>query len=163
MHVKILKLSGQIADMQNQPRRESAGTLDRIFELAHVPRPRVVRHGTQGIIAQNPRRAAVAFQAIKEMSGEQRNVFAAIAKRRNAQADHVQPVVEVLAKAALFDHSRQIAIGGGEDTNLDGNAVRSTHRPNLFFLQGAQQLGLQIEGQLADLVEKHGPAIGRGQ
>src|SRR5262249_25195709 len=94
---------------------------------------------------------------------EQGDVLAAVAKRRNTKADHIEAIEKVLAKAALLDHGGQVAVGGSEDATLGGYAVRGSDGTNLLFLQGAQQLGLQIKRQRANLVEEHGSTVGGGQ
>jgi hypothetical protein len=96
------------------------------------------------------------------MRSQQRNILAALAQWRDAQADHIQTVIEILAKTALLDHGGQLAVGGSEDADVDGNTVRRTHGPDLLLLQSAQQLRLQVEGQFSDFVEKDGSALGCG-
>jgi hypothetical protein len=52
------------------------------------------------------------------MRGQQRDVLFAVAHRENLQVDHLEPLVEVLAEAALLSQHRQIAVGGGEDDGM---------------------------------------------
>jgi hypothetical protein len=63
------------------------------------------------------------------MTGELRQVFDALAKRRQVNMEDVEPVVEVFAKLTVL-------------------------------LENSQQLDLHERCQLADLVEKQGPALG---
>ena len=49
---------------------------------------------------------------------------------------------------------------GREDPRTDRHSVVSTQRAHLFFLQRAQQPGLQIERQLRNLVQKNCAAAG---
>ena len=44
-----------------------------------------------------------------------------------------------------------------------GIGARSSDRTNFFFLDRPQQLGLQIDRQLADFVEENRSALGGGQ
>src|SRR5580658_3138233 len=97
------------------------------------------------------------------MRGQERDVFPPVAQRGQAQIDYIEAVEEILAEGALFDHDGEVAVGGGDDARLDGDAMRGAYRADFLFLQGAQQLGLQIERELADLVEKDGAALGRNQ
>jgi hypothetical protein len=94
------------------------------------------------------------------MRGQQGNIFAAVAQRRQAEIDHVEPVEEVFAEASLFDHDGQIAIGGGHDAGLDGDAMGGADGTDFLLLQRAQQLGLKVQSQLADLVEKDRASFG---
>ena len=50
-------------------------------------------------------------------------------------------------------------MGGGEDAHVDLDRAVAAHRLEAAFLQHAQQLGLQLERQLADLVEEQGAAV----
>ena len=70
-------------------------------------------------------------------------------------------VVQILAEGAMLHHCGQVAIGGGEDARFDRNAVCGADRPDLALLKSPQQLGLQVERELAYLVEKDRSASGR--
>jgi len=91
---------------------------------------------------------------------EQGDVGAALAQRRNAQVDDVETVVEVLTEASLPHQRSQVAVGGRQDTGANGNAMGRPDRTDLLLLQGAQQAGLQVERQLADLVKENGTLPG---
>ena len=78
------------------------GALDGVLQLADVAGPVVIH--------QQPERAfgdladvlaELVGEALEEMSGEQRDVLAALAQRRDADLDDVQPVEEILAELAL--------------------------------------------------------------
>jgi hypothetical protein len=42
-----------------------------------------------------------------------------LAQRRHVEVDHVEPPVEVLAEGALRDQVGQVAVGGGDDPDVD--------------------------------------------
>jgi hypothetical protein len=50
-----------------------------------------------------------------------------------------------------------------QDAHVDGHTARAAYRADLFFLNRPQDFGLQISGQLSDLVEKYGSSLGHGQ
>ena len=54
----------------------------------------------------------------------------------------------------------QVAIGGRQNPHVDGDSLGASYRTNLFFLNGAQQLGLKIHGEFSDFIQKHGAAFG---
>ncbi len=54
----------------------------------------------------------------------------------------------------------KIPVGRGNDPDAHFFCLRASDGLELALLQHAQQLGLQVERQLADLVEKDGAAIG---
>jgi hypothetical protein len=70
-------------------------------------------------------------------------------------------VVEILAKAASAHRFGQIAVGGRHDAHVDLDGARAAHALEAALLQHAQQLGLQLGFELADLVEKQGSPIGQ--
>ena len=107
--------------------------------------------------------AGVARHPFHEVLDQQRDVLLAVAQGRNLQAEDVEAEVEVAAEGAVGDRRLQIAIGGGQDADVDVHALGAAHRTDFLFLDGAQQLGLQVDGQFADLVEKHGAAVGDGE
>ena len=123
----------------------------------------MTHHSTQRFIAQRELAPVLSADAVEKMRSQEGNVFAAVAQGRQPQIDHVQAVEQILAETPLLDHGGQIAIGSGHDARLDGNAMRGAHRPHLFLLQRAQELGLQVNRKLADLVEKDGASFGGDQ
>ena len=97
------------------------------------------------------------------MSDEQRNILATFAQGGNAQAEHVEAKIKITAECAFGHSLLQIAVGGGQDADVDGNAARAADGTNFFFLNGAQEFGLEVDGKLADFVEKNGSAFGDGE
>src|SRR5262249_47931184 len=68
---------------------------------------------------------------------------------------------EIGAKAPRIDLGAQVAIGGGDDTDVDRNVAIRAHALDLASLEHAQELGLQLGAELTDLVEEDGAAVGR--
>ena len=53
----------------------------------------------------------------QKVAGEGRNIFAALAERRNVQSQSAEPIVQVLAKLSGGDKRFQIPVGGGNTRN----------------------------------------------
>ena len=78
----------------------------RLFELANVARPGVIHQDLHGFRLEYQARAPVlveellVFAAIlgEEVLHQRRNIFLAVAQRRQRDIDHVQPIVEILAE-----------------------------------------------------------------
>ena len=97
--------------------------------------------------------------ALQEVLGEQRDVVAPVAQRRDRHGDDVQAVVEVLAEAPLAHGGPQILVGGGDQAQVD--LQRPPAEPlDLALLQHAQELDLDVRRDLADLVEEQRAAVG---
>ena len=84
----------------------------------------------------------------------------ALAQRRDAQRKHGEPVVQVGAEPAVRDLGRQIAVGRRHDPDVDPDRLVGAHALHLTLLQDAEELGLRVERQLADLVEEQRAAVG---
>jgi len=52
----------------------------------------------------------------------------------------------------------QVAVGGGQDAHVHGDEFASAQAFHLFFLEQAQDLGLDAQRHVADLVQEHGAA-----
>ena len=53
----------------------------------------------------------------------------------------------------------EIAIGGGDQARVGADGARTAQPLELALLQHAQQLGLQLQRNLAHLVQEHGAAM----
>src|SRR6187397_1243008 len=88
------------------------------------------------------------------MLGQCRDILFALAQRRRAEGDDVQAVIEIGTELAAARFLGKIAIGRGDEAEIDLNSTSSADSFELALLQDAEQLRLQRGRQLADLVEK---------
>ena len=72
----------------------------------------------------------------------------------------MQAIIEVLAESPLRDRLLEVDVGGGEDADIDLEGAVAADGLEGAFLQDAQELGLELDGELADLVEQEGAAVG---
>ena len=91
---------------------------------------------------------------------EQRDVVLALAQRRQLDRDDVQAVEEILAELALLHHLPQIDVGRGDDAHVDLDRLHAAEPHELALLDHAQQLGLRLERDVADLVEEDAALVG---
>jgi hypothetical protein len=103
--------------------------------------------------------AAARVELGDDLLGQEEHVVAAIAQGRQEERHDPDAVEEVAPEAAGGDLGAQRAVGGGDDAHVDGPRVASAHRGDGAPLDGAQELGLQLERQLGDLVEEQRPAL----
>ena len=82
------------------------------------------------------------------------------AQRRQVDFDDAQPVEQIAAKAARGRLDPQIAVGRGDHMDVHLPGFERTDALHFAVLDGAEQLGLQRQRQLADFVQKERPAIG---
>ena len=86
----------------------------------------------------------------------------ALAQCRQCHLDHRQPVHQVIAEAPRRHLDLQVHRAGRQQLHIHPARLRAAHRPHLLVVEKAQQRRLQVQGQLAYLVEQQGAAIGTG-
>ena len=101
-------------------------------------------------------------ELVDEAPHQQRDVLDALAQRRHVDREDVQPVEQVLAERcpraiALLE----VAVRGGDDRAFDGDRRRAAEPLDLPLFEHAQQLDLDVERQLADLVEEDRRVVGQ--
>ena len=91
---------------------------------------------------------------------EGRDVARALAERRQDDGDDVEAVEEVLAELPRLHHRLEVAVRRGDDADVDRDRLVAADAPDLALLEGAEDLPLQREREVADLVEEEGRAGG---
>src|SRR5262249_8403283 len=75
-------------------------------------------------------------------------------QRRQAELIDVQSVKQIEAEASGFDLGRQVFVGGGDDTDIDFDAVSIAKRIDDVVFQHAEQFHLCRWAHLADLIKE---------
>src|SRR5262249_51056430 len=96
-----------------------------------------------------------------EVTHQSRYIALAVAQRRDRDGKDIEAIKEVAAELLGRNHLRQVAIGGGEDTNIRLLCAHATQALELPLLQGAQEFRLQLKRDIAYLVKKEGAAVGQ--
>src|SRR5581483_5506286 len=142
-------------DLEFGARREDHGAFDQVFEFANVARPRVLTQLFHYIGWNRlDRFLHPARVLLREIADEKRNVFHTRAQRRYKDGKHIEAVIEIGAKLLLSDHLLEVAIGGGDEPDFRFDRTRAAKPLEFLFLQYAQELWLQFQGNLADFIEK---------
>src|SRR5262245_7322526 len=151
----------QLGHRQLRPIGQHHGTEYGVLELAHVAGPGVAGeqlHRLLGHAGHAP--ALLGGKAGEEVHGQLRHIVEAVAQRRHPDREDVEAIVEVLAELAVLDQLDHVAVGGRDQAKIDLLRLLGTYRIDLAILQGAQQLDLRVEWQLAHLVEEQRAAVG---
>ena len=77
-----------------------------------------------------------------EVLDQGRDVFAPFAQGRHMAGRHVHPIIEILAKATFLHFLLDVAVGGRNQTHVDGHRFLAAHTFDLLLLQNPQQLDL---------------------
>ena len=142
-------------NLKHPARAEDDGPLDHVLQLADVPRPPIVGEGFNSGGRNRLDGAAHPLGVfLREVADEQGDVFFSLAQRRNCQWKDMQPVLEIAAELALVDHLLELAVGGGDETDIHPNGAVAAEPLEFLLLDGAQQLGLQLQWYLTDFVQE---------
>src|SRR5262245_35027175 len=96
---------------------------------------------------------------LDEMPDQRRDVVRSLTQRWQTNGKYIQPVEQILAEGARLNHGAQVAIGCGDEPDVD--AVRRGRTDTLYLplLDRAQQLGLHVQRQFADFVKEQRAAM----
>jgi len=97
---------------------------------------------------------------LDEVPEQELDVRFALAQRWDEEGHHAQPVHQVLAEAPVGDPLPQRGVGRAHDAHVDAHRFGAPDRREGLVLEHAQELGLQVEGDLGDLVEEERAPIG---
>ena len=101
-----------------------------------------------------------AAELLEEFVDEKRDVFLAVAQRRDKEGDDVEAIEEVFAEVAAGDLFFEVLVGGGDDADVDVDGVAGADGVEALFVQSAEDLCLSLEAHVADFVEEEGSAVG---
>ena len=95
-----------------------------------------------------------------EMTDEFRDIVLPGPQRRHFDREDAQTIEEIETKPAVGDVLLQIPIGRSQHPDVHAPRRILADALELALLQDAQELRLQIRGNLADLVEEQRAAVG---
>src|SRR5882724_11312819 len=136
------------------PVREYHQAANRVLQLSHVARPRVFPEPGQRLRQELLLPTVLRVELGQEPRRQQRDLFAALPQRRNANLHDIEPIVEILPELTMRHRPFKVSIGGGD---RDHSMTSDAREPEV--LQDVEELGLQGQGQLTDLVEVDRPII----
>src|SRR6266436_1179191 len=115
-----------------------------VFKLADIAGPLELRQVSHRLAA-DPGDGAIFFgaESREKMSQQMRDVLAAHPQRRNRQRQHMQAIEQILAEMAAFDALQQLAVGRGDDADVDLYRLAPANRLDRAFLERAKQLYLR--------------------
>src|SRR5262249_38063526 len=88
------------------------------------------------------------------------NIIRPFPQWRQYNGNDVEAVQKIFSKSAVSHHRGEVLVRGRDYPHVDGNRIVSSDPLKLARLQHSQQLGLQVDIQIADLVEKQRPFMG---
>ncbi len=148
----------QVGAVDLRPLAQGGGTLQDVFQLAHVARKGIALQSRQGRGRQ--RQPLAARHARQQIGRQRRDVLRPVAQRRHGDFDDVDAVVEVLAYAPVAHQGGQILVRGAQHARVDRYFLTRTDRAHGPLLQRPQQLDLHGRRHGADFVQEQRAAGG---
>ena len=135
--------------------------LDIVAQLADVARPDMRLQHRHRVLADLPlRQAGRERDLVHEIVDQFGNVLAPLRQRRHPDRHHRQPVIEILAEAALGDLLFEVARGRGDDADVDIDLGGAAGALEGLVDQHAQNLVLGLARHVGDFVDEQRAAMG---
>ncbi|MNP35512.1 hypothetical protein D3C76_1288470 [compost metagenome] len=126
-----------------------------VFQLPHVARPVVMTEPIHGRRRELGQRATDLPAGLVEKVLHQRGqAVEAFAQRRNVQRQHVQAVIQVLAKLPAGAEFGQVNLGRADHPHVEVHLFIAAYATEATILQEAQQFHLQARAHFPDTIEK---------
>ena len=161
---ELFLLQPVCVEFQNLTLRQDHAAAQHVLQFSDIARPVIGLQGLQ-VRLGNAHHSLVHFliEAIQEILCEGYDILGAFPQRRYPNDEYFEPEIEVLPKQTFPDHGLKITVGGCDDAGLQGDRLDVAYSLEFSFLQNPQQLGLEIEREFADLIEKHRTAARKFQ
>ena len=88
------------------------------------------------------------------MVREHRNIVDALPQRGDQQGDGADAEEQVAAESLVPHENRQILMGGRQQPDVNPPVAHVSQAPELLFLEHLEDLGLDLEIDVADFVQK---------
>ena len=140
--------------------REDGRTLQDVVQLPHIAGPGIgLQLGPHRRGQLDGGTAVLPGEALQEGFGQIGDVSRPLPQGRDVNGEDAQPVEQVLAEAPFGHGLPQVLMGGGQQPYIHPPGLLAAQGIDLALLDGAQQLGLEVQGQVADLVQEQRAAI----
>src|SRR5262249_15840239 len=126
-----------------------------VAELPNVARPRIPRELLQVL----PADLGIAKLAVEELRDQQPEILRPLPKGRDAELQHVEAVEEITPEMPSTPLRVKIAVRGSDDAPVPPPRRIGANGLHLRGLEHAEELRLQIERQLAELIEEKRSAV----
>src|SRR5262249_4935672 len=133
---------------------------NRVLQLPYVPGPFFFAERLDERSAQSDVWPAEALSvSTRKFASQRGDILAMIAQWRDDELNHRQPIIEIQSEPTSTRFRDEIAVGTGDDANVDPLDPPRSYLLDFALLQGAQKLGLHAERELTHFVEHQRSAI----
>src|SRR5262245_43540066 len=122
-------LVGEVSDVEHAVAREDASVLDGVLELANIARELVMCQRGPSARAQT-RGCRALFRCVPtaEVLNQYREVRAPLAQPRQVKVEDLEAEEQVDSETSLIDVGENVAVGGGDDADVDGGRLVGAER-----------------------------------
>src|SRR5688572_28945930 len=111
-----------------------------VFQLADVARPMILIEQFRRLWCQAPNLLPeLAVVPVDVIGGQQRDITAPLPQRRQRDGHHLQAIEQVLTELAGLDVLLEIAVGRGNDPDVDADIGKTADALEGFLLEEPQQ------------------------
>src|SRR5215204_3223226 len=160
----MVQLQGLQVEIVHHTQFRSLGndycSLNHVPQFADVARPVIVSQFCHRLLRQRFDSLPELFAQLSyQMSHRERDIFSPLTQRRQSNGKDIEAIVQVGPKLAFAHGIFEVAVSSSDYAYVNFNRVTSSYSFKLTFLKHAQELGLHVQRELADLVEKKGSAV----
>ena len=141
---------------------ECDGAVQHVFKFAHVTvkgmYPQLLEY--RSLDGWHLQAGFLADPGQKRLA-QLRQVVQPLPQWRYINHDHIEPVIQVLAKSLGGHFFAELFMGSTQHAHIHHVFLRRAQRPDDTFLDRPQQLGLHDERQIANLIKKQRAALCR--
>ena len=157
----MLKMFRKIAEVDEVTGGGDARGGNDIFQFTNVAGPGMLQEDGLRAAGQTGNIFSIGVVVFfEEELHEKRNVFEAFGERRDADLNGAEAIEEIFAEASGENLGAKIAIGGGNQADIDLFDFRRADALDFAVLNHAEQFGLHSQRSFADFVEEHCAAVG---
>src|SRR5436309_5996313 len=110
----------QVLRLDERPLGDDGRSLDHVAKLADVARPCVLlEHAHRLLFDAGDRTLVAPVELVDERLDEQRQIFLALAQRRQPHREDIQTVIQVFAQLPLLDGVERLDVGRGDHADVD--------------------------------------------
>ena len=86
-------------------------------------------------------------------------LFFPLSQRRDADGDHIETIIQILPEGVFHNSLAQVLVGSGNNPDIDLLGVVTADPDDFPILDDAQHRGLNVQGHIADFIEKNGALV----
>src|SRR6476646_3817277 len=153
----------KVSGLQHRSRAHGDGAFQTVFQLTDVAGPIIDLKQLHRLRTDRVLDLSALARALKEMLSQRTNVFFALTQRRQTETNHIEAEEQIASERSLLHGHLQVPTGRGDNPNIDRDGFAVAMGMKFPFLQGTNQLSLNIQRHLSDFVKEYAATAGQGK